>query len=67
MTIKDGWINIKDALPEPYDLVKVFYGTGRWVPGWWTGCGWDGSREIAEKNIVAWKRYNIGTNSAGCR
>jgi hypothetical protein len=53
---KDGWVDIKDVLPHPYDMHDLeIEGKERIYKGWWTGSGWDGLRIKPDMRVTRWR------------
>lgn len=53
---KDGWVDAKLYLPEPFDLCWLKIAPEKLDFGWHTGTSWDGLRVKNTDNIISWKR-----------
>ncbi len=52
-----GWVNVKEWLPYPFDLVHLKLGD-KSKTGWYTGAKWDGYKLKPEDHVEAWKYKN---------
>ncbi len=53
---KYGWVNIKDGLPEDFDLVHMKVLGDKIIPGWLAGNAWKGLRLKKTDRVIAWNR-----------
>lgn len=51
----DGWVNILEALPFPFDLVHLATEELKVMPGWWSGFRFEAVRLRKEDTVKAWK------------
>lgn len=61
-TDKDGWVNPKNYLPIPFEMVLLRIlrsGKEKIVSGWWTGAIWDSIDINKDEKVLSWKVKEI--------
>lgn len=52
------WIDVKEYLPRPFDLVLIKDSQNKELSAWFDGSRWDGYRITRKNEIKYWKRQS---------